>query len=140
MGWLLVRTDLTVRQGRPVEASPGTPWGSGRGANQEVPVSSRKSPDANDPATAAPGSTAPAGGGAGLPEAAALAERPTDVPMRIESFAVAIAVPDHRDIDPIEYGGRTILDALSLHGITVAGVAHHDDPGPLFPKGFDGTG
>ena len=75
-----------------------------------------------------------------LPEATALADRPTDVRMRIECFAVAVAVPDHEDIDPVEYGGRTILDALSLHGITVAGVAHHDDPGPLFPKGFDGTG
>jgi len=92
-------------------------------------MSSRKTLDTGDP-----------DGGAELPEAAALAERPDDVSMRIESFAVAIAVPDHDDIDPVDYGGRTILDALSLHGITVAGIAHHDDPGPLFPKGFDGTG
>lgn len=63
-----------------------------------------------------------------------------DPPMQIHCFAVAIAVPTESDVDPVEYGGRTILDALSLHGITVAGVAHHDDPAPLFPKGFDGTG
>jgi hypothetical protein len=101
-------------------------------------VSTHRPVDAADPTPSSSGWPHPTGGD--LPEASALAERPTDVRMRIESFAVAVAVPAHEDIDPVEYGGRTILDALSLHGITVAAIAHHDDPGPLFPRGFDGTG
>ena len=59
-------------------------------------------------------------------------------PMTVQCFAVAIAVPDDPAVDPVEYGGRIILDALSLHGTVVAGVAHHRDSAPLFPDGIPG--
>ena len=67
-----------------------------------------------------------------------------DPATQIVTYAVAIVVPTEldagADTDPVTYGGQVILDALSLHGVTVAGVVHHEKPDALFPGGIGNQG
>ena len=61
----------------------------------------------------------------------------SDVPTQVVTFAIALALPDmpNPDDDVAAYGGRMLKDALSLYGLSVAGVVHHRDGSALFPDG-----
>lgn len=60
----------------------------------------------------------------------------SDVPAQVLTFAVALALPDlPDDTDVAGYGGRMLQDALSLYGLSVAGIVHHRDGSALFPDG-----
>lgn len=60
----------------------------------------------------------------------------SDVPTQVVTFAVALALPTLPDgTDAADYGGRMLRDALSLYGLSMAGIVHHRDGGPLFPGG-----
>jgi hypothetical protein len=60
----------------------------------------------------------------------------SDVPTQVLTFAVALALPDLPEgTDAPSYGGRMLQDALSLYGLSVAGIAHHRDGSTLFPDG-----
>ena len=58
---------------------------------------------------------------------------------QIVTYAIALAVPTDGEgtIDPVAFGGQTILDALAQRGVTVVGLVHHDRPDALFPGGLD---
>lgn len=64
-------------------------------------------------------------------------EARSDVPTQVVTFAIALALPDmpNPDDDVAAYGGRMLKDALSLYGLSVAGVVHHRDGSALFPDG-----
>ena len=61
----------------------------------------------------------------------------SDVPTQVVTFAVALALPDmpDPDDDAAAFGGRMLQDALSLYGLSVAGIIHHRDGSALFPDG-----
>jgi hypothetical protein len=61
----------------------------------------------------------------------------SDVPTQVLTYAVALGLPDmpSEDTDAAQYGGKMLRDALSLYGLSVAGVVHHSDGGALFPDG-----
>jgi hypothetical protein len=61
----------------------------------------------------------------------------SDIPTQVITFAVALALPDlpDPDGDAAAYGGRMLQDALSLYGLSVAGIVHHRDGSALFPDG-----
>jgi hypothetical protein len=107
-------------------------------------VPSNQTLDANDPETTT-GSPHPAGERDELdePQEGRLLQIPgddgprSDVPTQVVTFAVALALPDmpHPDDDAAAYGGRMLQDALSLYGLSVAGIVHHHDGSALFPDG-----
>ena len=66
----------------------------------------------------------------------------SDVPTQVFTYAVALGLPDMvgGEADPAEFGGQMLQDALSLYGLSVAGIVHHRDGSALFPDGVPELG